>query len=220
MSADRRHNIAHCLVAILFDTTLGLFGCSSTLHGMDAWNLHPIPNDTALTDDTAPSDSGMPDQDTAAVGTTRDTASTDTGSGTAWSGVTSDTGDSGGSMPYVTICYEPGEQMSDGELYLAGSLFNDWYPRTAATAWTGDWRMCATEPVVSGETLEMNAWWTPMTSSGVEWAAYNNECASIDWQGTITVDSTEVTVSVAPWSSADWASDPCHTGGNAFFNAP
>ena len=116
----------------------------------------------------------------------------------------------------VEICYAPGVTMAGGELYLDGGFFTNWDSDPADTASFGDTQMCATVQAVSGEEVKMNAWF--MESSTVEWAAYNNWCFSIDWQGTLTVDGTTVLVETRPWSEASWASDPCNTGGDAFFN--
>ncbi len=121
----------------------------------------------------------------------------------------------------VEICYAPGVTMSGGELYLDGGFFTHWDTSPADTAASGDTTMCETVTAVSGETIKVNGWFIERGGSGtVEWAAYNNVCASIDWQGSVTVDSASVSVTTAPWSAASWASDPCMTGGDGYFTVP
>ncbi len=120
----------------------------------------------------------------------------------------------------VEICYDPGVTMGSGELYLDGGFFTLWNTAPAASARSGDTEMCAVVRAVSGEEVKMNAWFMARGSAVVAWAAYNNECSSIDWQGSVTVDGAAVSVETRPWSDAAWSSDPCMTGGDGYFLIP
>lgn len=124
------------------------------------------------------------------------------------------------SVGEVEICYLPGDTMSAGQLYLDGGFFTAWDTAPADSASSGDVEMCAVELVASGEEIKLNAWYMSATSGSLQWAAFNDSCLAIDWQGMVTVDGASVSVSTEPWSAAAWASDPCMTGGDAYFNIP
>ncbi len=145
--------------------------------------------------------------------TVEETAEEDTAEETDVDSDTTATGD-------VEICYSAGVTLGAGELYLDGGFFTNWDTDPAASASSGDTEMCATVRAVSGEEIKVNAWFMARGSAVVAWAAYNNTCASIDWQGTVTVNAASVSVATRPWSDAAWASDPCMTGGDGYFNIP
>lgn len=120
--------------------------------------------------------------------------------------------------PLTTICYSAGVTMASGELYVDGANFSYWDQNPADSASWED-EMCATVETISGELITLNAWFD--AGDGVtQWAAYNNWCQSIDWQGTVTVDGAVVSVTADPWSDAAWIADPCNTGGDGHFNVP
>lgn len=117
----------------------------------------------------------------------------------------------------IQICYGVDEELVSGELFLDGLMFTLWDSDPADTASVYDEWMCADVDLVSGERFKMNAWF--VTLAGISgWAAYNNECESIDWQGTLTVDGEFADPDLEVWSEEDWETDPCSIGGDAYVN--
>ncbi|MEK7665415.1 MAG: M23 family metallopeptidase [Patescibacteria group bacterium] len=120
----------------------------------------------------------------------------------------------------VEVCYLPGVTMYDGNLYLDGNTFTYWGSPVADDADNGDTAMCVSVEAESGEEIKLNAWYQTSSSGDVYWAAYNNDCLSIDMRGTVEVDGVSVTVDTDPWSASVWATDPCSIGGDAYFEVP
>ena len=120
----------------------------------------------------------------------------------------------------VEVCYLPGTTMAEGELYLDGDAFTYWGSPVADTASSGDTRLCATVEADSGEQLKLNAWYATSSGGNVYWAAYNDNCTSVEFRGTVQVDGVSVVLVVSPWSADAWESDPCSIGADAYFEVP
>lgn len=182
-----------CVDAVTIET------CGGSLPKVGDWSDEEEEDDQE--DENTDHDSYLPDDQIEDGGTT-DTAAPDDDDG------------------QVEICYLPGETMAEGEFYLDGPDFTMWVSPVADTAASGDTTMCATVTATSGQEIKMNAWYATSVGGEVFWAAYNDWCQSIEFRGRVTVDGADVTVTTAPWSASEWATNPCAIGGDAFFTVP